>query len=384
MDFNPFLQEWLAIQNIGTKPFGTKYRVPIEGDEPCTYTEEEERKRKSYPMLCQEKLDGNTCREYFSKSQAKTLCVSKITIKTFTSGHTISGKNGEEYEIIDSVEPITLNISKTNGRQVELYCLLFSSKTAGNLYVLFPTGLIFEDETIFQGEIMTHFLDSIYTKLFELLAPIQESGKKIVLCGHSMGCVLAIHLALKIQERNQEEFMNHFIVMGSAPYRCLHPERAVSFQHLPNVFIFVAGLYIPSKDGNGKKMLLDKYVNAPEYSMPGLKNYTPMMKVAFEGGDEVSTLYTDDAVFSQVYEGNIGFTADQLSPYMHKWETYYELLSSTAPYEEVVSKMASEGEEPRETQPGGKKKRSSRRGRKSRRSRRTRRSRRSRRQRYKN
>ena len=105
---------------------------------------------------------------------------------------------------------------------------------------------------------MNNFLNDIYNIIFGTeeapgyIDDIIKSRKKIVLCGHSMGCVLAIQLALRIQQRNRIALENYLIVMGSASYRCLRPEEAASFHDLPNVFIFVCGGSLENKD-TGKK-----------------------------------------------------------------------------------------------------------------------------------
>jgi hypothetical protein len=212
------MSEWIEIENIATLPFDHKRILPDpEYKDTCS----------ARTMDC---LDDNRCKIH-KRSDDSEICVDKKRISDFrTKNLTIYGKSGTQFNVIESGKPIQSwqgYLSGIPDEDVDYWYQILETETTR--YVLFPTG---ESSDILQKSNIQRFLHKLCDKLI-------KSNNSYCLCGHSMGCVLALNLGLLIYEKNPEYFSKNITIIGSGPFRWLSEERRGSFHDLPNIFIFV-------------------------------------------------------------------------------------------------------------------------------------------------
>jgi hypothetical protein len=306
-NINEYIKEWLAIENIATKRFGQKYLVnyPNDADDPCEETVIDE-------------CDDNkryTCRKYVSNSTNKNTCVSKDRIKKFQAPNTIVGRysinSKTQYSIKFEMKESVLfnNCFVIKGRTFPMYYHVMLSEETNNVYILFPAGGIFEKDEFNKNTELKEFLQELVDKILE-----QEmyKMKKIIICGHSMGCVLALYTGMIMQKQDKDFFDNNVIIIGSAPFKYANDE---SFTNLKNVMVFVFAL--SRKGGNGWD--LDSFVNQG----PCEFNYKPITYVSN------STPEGDfDSTIINISEGGydyLKFMTEEGSFY-HRWENYQHVL----------------------------------------------------------
>jgi hypothetical protein len=212
------LNEWVGIENIATLSFDHERILPDpEYRDTCT----------ARTIDC---LDDKRCKIHI-KSDDSEICIDKKRISDFrTKNITISGKSGAQFKVIDSGKPTRSWEGYLTGIQdedVDYWYQILETETTK--YVLFPTG---ESSNILKKPNIQKFLKTLCDKLI-------KSNTSYCLCGHSMGCVLALNLALLIYEKNPAYFLKKITVIGSGPFRWLSEERRGTFDDLPNVFVFV-------------------------------------------------------------------------------------------------------------------------------------------------
>jgi len=306
-NINEYIKEWLAIENIATKRFGQKYLVnyPNDADDPCEETVIDE-------------CDDNKrykCRKYVSNSTNKNTCVSKDRIKKFQAPNTIVGRysinSKTQYSIKFEMKESVLfnNCFFIKGRTFPMYYHIMLSTETNNVYILFPAGGIFEKDEFNKNPELKEFLQELVDKILEQEA---YKMKKIIICGHSMGCVLALYTGMIMQKQDKDFFDNNVIIVGSAPFKYANDE---SFTNLKNVMVFVFAL--SRKGGNGWD--LDSFVNEG----PCEFNYKPITYVSN------STPEGDfDSTIINISEGGydyLKFMTEEGSFY-HRWENYQHVL----------------------------------------------------------
>jgi pimeloyl-ACP methyl ester carboxylesterase len=99
-------------------------------------------------------------------------------------------------------------------------------------------------------------LYSSETDMMTLYRLLKSSGSNIVLCGHSMGAVQALRMALYLFEHDID-FFNTISVIVTGPYRWLRPHSM--FTHLPNVHVYFSG-YKDEIDAFASQNTLEHYV----------------------------------------------------------------------------------------------------------------------------
>jgi len=305
MDSN--IREWLALENIVTKKFKQKYLAPLLPDKKDKCSEEEINKD------C-ESRNNNNCQIYSSSSTNIKTCVTKTRIKRFESTEKspiIYGKNGNSYRLMSTVK--FDGIIKGN----EIYYYVFLSLSTSNIYILFSTGPVFTKDE-FQNTELKSFLQELISKI---LQEVLSSEQKVIICGHSMGCVLSLYTGMMIQKTNEDFFNSKIIIIGSAPFKYSNDSL---FSNLPNVKIFVF-CQIEDNNDNKKNAIIDCFVDKG----PNAFNYNPL------------TYFTED------YNNNNGILIDNINDYtiifrnnlicsaMHIWENYYSVLTKIYPFNTI-------------------------------------------------
>ena len=211
------LHEYLSIANLGDtfhKTFLTQEEDSCTGQDPCK----------------------EPCQEYASSKEF--VCVNPSRIKTFLNSHELS-MNFTTYLGQFSIVHSTMY-------KHGLFYKLILSKQTHNVYVLFNMGYVLSEQQLYSSE----------TDMMHLYLLLKSSGSNIVLCGHSMGAVQALRMALYLFEHDID-FFNTISVIVTGPYRWLRPHS--KFTHLPNVHVYFSG-YKDEIDAFASQNTLEHYV----------------------------------------------------------------------------------------------------------------------------
>lgn len=186
-----------------------------------------------------------------------------------------------------------------------IYCQAFSHKADGRLllFLVFNTGEV-QPDTLWLPE-----AEAYCERLFAYAEQFKNEVDHVVLAGHSMGCSVALRLALHIFERHRDAFEQRYRVVGSAPFAWMWHDKD-DFAHLANVDICV----------NAQNRQLDVIVNDREEYY----HYYPMR------------LTTGDVVHSdQEWEAlkQRGFTLGDIDH--HQWGPMRDFLQSEDPTAEL-------------------------------------------------
>ncbi len=238
LDFNTYIREWLDLENVmlweydkpileGTMRDKNGNIVGIIGDEcfQATGFDKDECEQKTTK-------NGEKCKVYKSSS-GSSVCAEEQHLKyTYVSNNpsnpnTYKSLSKQKYTIIQS-NKITDNAAFNTANQVgvELFFKIFKSESTNNIYVLFSSGVVFDVSTL---------SDKFPPIIAEILS--YRDYDKLVIGGHSMGCMIALHFANAIYRNpdNKQFFVDKCVVLGSGPYKGYYYN-----DPLPNTKIFVS------------------------------------------------------------------------------------------------------------------------------------------------
>jgi hypothetical protein len=245
LDFKTYISEWLDLVNIMSYPYDKIKITGSERDNRGTII-----KIKDDTCFEIEDMDeceqNKTCQPLIKES----ICISKTNLSNYLP-YTSAIPNifipigsNNSYEIIDAAEIIT--------ETTYLFYKIFKSNQTGIVYILFSTGRTIDLNT-----------PEINNGLQKLIDKIKEYVKfeKIVIAGHSMGCMIALHFASILYKNQPYFFKEKCIVLGTGPYKGYHSQII-----LPNTKIFV--LVYAYK----QKLYIDDFFYEGKY-----KNYIPSL-----------------------------------------------------------------------------------------------------------
>lgn len=233
LDFNTYIKEWLDLENVmlwdydkpileGTSRDKSGNIIAIVGDE-CFQIDGFDK------AACEQK---EKCKVYKSSS-GSSVCTEEQHLKyTYVSSNpsnpnTYKSLSRRTYTVIQSGKILDNDAFNTASQgNAELFFKIFKSESTKNIYVLFSSGVVFDVSTM---------SDKFATIITEILS--YQDYNKIVIGGHSMGCMIALHFANAVFRNpdNRQFFFDKCIVLGSGPYRGYHYD-----DPLPNTKIFVS------------------------------------------------------------------------------------------------------------------------------------------------
>ena len=290
------------------------------------------------------------CGIYISSSkEGKKKCVNKTRIKYFEGGELaqkITGRGNDEFKILDTV-PYGGHGNKGNnfgqfGKQT-IFCNILSNartESVSDLYILFSCGAIFDSSELWPEDNQTtdgagnatskgtenikiknefiKYLDMLFNKLKEN-GLYDNPDSKLILCGHSMGCVLACRFAYFIKQKYNDFFNKQCIVIGSAPFRWLPEEKAKNFNNLENVFIFIASESFGKKGLSTDPSLHSKHEGKVNENFT---TYLPMFNLINNIKKKRIELTEIDEIPTADLE------TSKLGEFIHMWGNYFKLFSS--------------------------------------------------------
>ena len=274
-----YIEEYLAIGHIAVKKtYQQTYTTPLKNDD------------------CQKITDLQNCKDhchtYDSKSLKKTVCVNKNRLQKLIQGKKIVGKNGNTYSI-NETQKIDMNINKNNIiTENEVYYYVITSKKTNNIYILFNSNIIFN---ISENKNITDFLKTLIDKINN--ASLNEE-EKIILCGHSSGCSLALYTGWLIHNQNNELFKSKILITGCGPFKI--NEYGEEFYNLDNVQIFTNSVIDYS--------VLDRENGLIDHSLTYINKDCNIIN------DKNEIKMNDQKIINDLYNDN------------HDYETYYKCL----------------------------------------------------------
>lgn len=311
-----YIKEWLALQNIVTHKYGKKYLEKSNGQDECEQWTND---------ICNKKID---CDIYESETQNSIKCVSKSRIKHFMSSDVsprIIGKNQQYYKLISTVKFNGTIHYKDN--IVNIYYYMFLSEETNHIYILFPTGYIFDENYIETNNELKKFINDLRDKI---LNHQMKPNQKIIICGHSLGCVLSLYTAMALKDKNKDFFNSNIIIIGSAPFKYSKNE---DFNYLTNVKIFAIGL----------KLENTVYVDCFLYKGPnGLNNYKPLTYIIQTGSNlDTYETYIDEIKDNETDITPVPIMNNDYCEMYHNWKNYYDFLIKKYPFDKKGGKYRS-------------------------------------------
>lgn len=274
------------------------------------------------PEKCGE-VDDDVCAPYTNSKNEKT-CVTRKRIEPFEAGVEVIGKDEKHYTLL---QKNFVKIGDTVGGVYVSYRIFYnifqSIENPDKMYVIFPTGDTFKSNVLKYNKKLNRFLNELVELLIGYIA--KNKKQQIILCGHSMGCVVAIFAGMRLRDRSHALFKKHIKVVGSGAFKCL--DGGSKFSGLENVKIFM--LFVKSDGGDGDDIMVDYFANAGY--MP--QNYKPLTMIAFETGSETAAVS-----FEMNNKKTYNYLTKAESEVLHQWVHYYKILILLYPYGGVSSK----------------------------------------------
>lgn len=187
-----------------------------------------------------------------------------------------------------------------------------------NLYLLFSSGNVLPKELLWENDDFNLYLQLLVNNIKLNL----YDDKKVILCGHSMGCAVAQRLGFHIFEQEEDFFRSTVLVIGSGSFPWIQKEKKNYYKDMSNIFIFINTTVIemtenniimdPTSCGkNGSLELYEPYFIIGSYSYPNTKQ-----EFYFECKNNNRNLYCHS--IERVYK------------YLHSWKDLgsFDYLSS--------------------------------------------------------
>jgi len=237
-EIKKYIKKWVSIENIvcrhGDNPpldIGNKvgFRSFIDDSNWKGKRDEENNVIDSCEKIDLDNCEKNDrCKIYKSSKGEK--CINASRIKFFEGNELaqkITGKFGDKFKLYYTI-PFNLDDIK-----ISLYCHILVNNN--DIYVLFNCGKIFDSNALYKQEFI-EYLNKLFSKI------MKYKFNKLILCGYSMGCVLALRFGYFIFKNFKNTFFNKCLIIGAAPFKWM-PKDEKEFNNLPNVFIFINKLF---------------------------------------------------------------------------------------------------------------------------------------------
>ena len=248
MNLPEYIQNWVNIENISFWEIGKKFLRA----NPITDCE-------TKPL--EECKDSDICDIYISQTTEQEKCVTKERIQTFNESIIFedSSKDKKQYRFLYFIYSERMprtkqqyedDIRKKYPENPELmiqklkttinydcYCYVVQSVLDDSIYILFSSGKVIKKEELYNESGRIQGFINMLTQFIENLSD------KVYLCGHSMGCVLAQIVGLKLIKKNPDFFQENCTIIGSAPFKWIEEEDIFLYKdYLDKFHIFVLGL----------------------------------------------------------------------------------------------------------------------------------------------
>jgi len=255
------------------------------------------------------------------KGRTRRKCVNSNRIKTFGAedGLEIVGKFRDEYECQETTEFHTFKDDEGLKMFQSDYNFLYSGE---DLYIIFNCGKVFDPSQLYEDEVHKKF-EELYTKIKDDEKIKDEN--KIILCGHSMGSVVACAFGLWLFKHKQKFFEKKCFLVGSGSFRWLPESDKDRFTKLNNVFIYHTCLTSEWSNMNG----LDPFAKMPGGDKTKFSLYFPVLAlegdISFEDNKGVFNATGNLKTFTN--EQELRYAGPLAAPHLHPWESYFNSLN---------------------------------------------------------
>ena len=322
-----YIIEWINLENILARGFETTFIEEMNKDncEKKIYENCEEKRFFSLKFISLKfiSLKNNMCKKYINSKNEKK-CYNKNRFKKFQKNQTIKSKNGKKYKIIDSVSIEIIGEDEPSFCKYQIFDSL--DENTNEQYVIFSTGTVLKNE---------NWKDQ-FIPVFEKIYQTIDFKKNIILCGHSLGCSIALRFGCYLNEKIPiTESRPNISIIGSAPFKCLYGDE----QDKINRFKVTIFLNTQEKgDNDAKQLLLSRYDDDyifDEFQKNYIKQYDNFIVDCFyfKGDDNAinyEPIFFIDKYNSQLYKvqnviKNTEFDGDGQ---VHNWNSYFSTFNN--------------------------------------------------------
>ncbi len=217
----------------------------------------------------------------------------------------LTSKSGLSFIVLDSMYLSKIQLT-TN--KIDIYYCMVKSIQSDNIYVLFSSGIVLTYDELYNNKELNDGLNLLIAKL------TSHKNKKIILGGHSMGCVLALYTGYKMQSFSG-------MIVGTAGAKWI--ANGVNFTNQPNIKIFISGELRHNKKKDS--MFLDCFINEGDAD---LQSYNPVNVIYLDTEDG-----TPHEIPYDMINYNVVFpekTTTQCKKF-HQWNYYFNILRKLYP-----------------------------------------------------
>lgn len=202
------------------------------------------------------------CKLYYSQSKKQKFCYNQDRIKIYGAPLELDSRYCKiHYKFLSTLayrEDIDKQKSE-KGISVVIYCHIMSTILNGkNVFIIgFNCGEFELNMNSLYDEDFENYLSSILMQI--TLLNNSNSYNKMLICGHSMGCMLALRFSLYLYKNHKDFFLKKCICIGSGQTRTIKKNYITdNFTNLPNIKIFISTKIFPELAAPGS--------DAPEYA----------------------------------------------------------------------------------------------------------------------
>jgi hypothetical protein len=293
---NVFIKEWSDIQNVVVDKSFHKFALDELG------ANEHDICELLNPEMCEKTIH---CILYKPNK-----CVNKLRTHSLHKPSVIlKSKSGNSFIVLDSMYLSKVQLTTT---QVDMYYCMVRSLHTNIIYVLFSSGIVLTQNDLQNNQELNNNLSLLIAKLSGITK--NNKREKIVLGGHSMGCVLALYTGFLM--RVKPVFTNCYIV-GTAGAKWI--PRDIKFCNLENIKIFISGELRHSKTGDN--LFLDCFINDGDID---LVSYNPVTVIYYDTTDRSADSVPFDKIESVITYPDK--SSSQCKKF-HMWSYYQGLIS---------------------------------------------------------
>ena len=278
MNLNNYIIRWASIENIACRDYDIKGSARLYLDrtgldrDPCKKIPVD--KCHLYSNRVEYEDPNLRCRKYTSKKkEGETLCVSRSRIKVYEgtekSNPVRSLLGSRKMRFLDTIPYYNTQDDRYDetiyGHVISHNWSLDDKTQKTDLYIIFNCSKVYDMNLLWEPEFEAYL--EIFNKNY--IMPFTDEYDKIILCGHSAGCVTALRFGYYLYQKTPDFFLERCMVIGSAPFCWLPKDKINGYQDLPNIKIFLNGsLYQTIHYRAGKRYTRDSlFVDGSIYNM---------------------------------------------------------------------------------------------------------------------
>lgn len=335
------IYEWLELQPIVNQPYNKQFLTELT-TEPCD-NKVYKKNIDGFVDFCSQRLE-NSC-SYFRGSTGE-ICVTKNRIKQFLPTQKIQTKNSKvNYTIVDAYNQ-SISIRKRYVPEIwSIYYKIFHREIGvfNYFYIIFTVGT--SDIYLVPDSKFSTIFTRIRTFMVKQMKETENS--KFIICGHSMGCNLALRFGYVLRQLSDEIkedsiksdkalFDEHCIIVGSGSSKWIDRTNTttamVEYEKLPNIFIFYTSRFTDDEFYTSR-LYIDCFFDMNEY----LSQYNNFFVLNIEKELVIKSneIVSNETTNEFIYDGKpIGYPVNCMD--LHDFKTYQKYFNNNKIKEQIM------------------------------------------------